>query len=364
MLRQELGYATDVTYRLLSSDLAEHWDYGIGAKPPGLCRRDRRSAGRARRAAVARVLIAHGRTDLVTPYLASRYLIDQLPPMAGSPADRARGLCGRTHDVHESRLAARAGPRRGTADRPARRPARTPAAERASTSESRRPRCGSRVPEGPRGHGVLVGQEDMAADRRRPLESGEPGAERRIHAVGIDEVESAAGRVGLRRRPLREPVGLGQQLAGAWRRAAAASAGCCSPRDRGRPSAAAPTARSAGTGPPAGSPRRHRRESADRPCGCGRPGSPPPSPRVRRRRLRYRRPARGSGPRGPTWPPTPARAACEQRRGEQQPAHRVRSRSMGAGRGWRRHSPAAPNTADPRPEPMRRLRWRAARFPA
>ena len=85
-VRQELGYATDVTYRLLSSDLAERWDYGVGQSRQGYADAiDDLQAARAVLPSLG-VLIAHGRTDLVTPYLASRYLIDQLPPMAGSPA--------------------------------------------------------------------------------------------------------------------------------------------------------------------------------------------------------------------------------------------------------------------------------------
>ena len=79
-LRQEVGFRTDRRYRVLARELAHRWDYGkvldggqgfVGASDdlafalttmPGF-----------------RVLLAHGYHDLVTPWFASRYLVDQMP---------------------------------------------------------------------------------------------------------------------------------------------------------------------------------------------------------------------------------------------------------------------------------------------
>jgi carboxypeptidase C (cathepsin A) len=83
-VRGELGYRTDVTYRLLASDVGGKWDYGTTPSRQGYAgAMDELQAGRALNPALE-VLVAHGYTDLVTPYLGSRYLLDQLPPLAGA----------------------------------------------------------------------------------------------------------------------------------------------------------------------------------------------------------------------------------------------------------------------------------------
>ncbi len=83
-VRRELGYATDVTYRLLNEELAGKWDYGTSPTRQGYAGAlDDLQAARAVVPSMG-VLIAHGRTDLVTPYFASRYLLDQLPDLAGA----------------------------------------------------------------------------------------------------------------------------------------------------------------------------------------------------------------------------------------------------------------------------------------
>jgi carboxypeptidase C (cathepsin A) len=83
-VRDELGYATDVTYRLLEPEIGGKWDYGAAPGRQGYAdAMDDLQAGRALNPALE-VLIVHGYTDLVTPYLASRYLLDQLPPLAGA----------------------------------------------------------------------------------------------------------------------------------------------------------------------------------------------------------------------------------------------------------------------------------------
>lgn len=83
-VRGELGYATDVTYRLLEPEIGSKWDYGLAPGRQGYADAlDDLQAGRALNPALE-ALVAHGLTDLVTPYLASRYLLDQLPPLAGA----------------------------------------------------------------------------------------------------------------------------------------------------------------------------------------------------------------------------------------------------------------------------------------
>jgi carboxypeptidase C (cathepsin A) len=82
--REELKFSTDMTYVLLASEIAGKWDWGEGG-------------GRAT-ASIAddirellslepgfRLLIAHGYSDMVTPYTVSRYMLDHLPPI-GDPA--------------------------------------------------------------------------------------------------------------------------------------------------------------------------------------------------------------------------------------------------------------------------------------
>jgi carboxypeptidase C (cathepsin A) len=82
--REELGYHTDVTYRLLDGDLSGQWDYGTTPQRQGYAGAlDALQEGRTLNPALE-VLIAHGYTDLVTPYLASRYLLNQLSPLAGA----------------------------------------------------------------------------------------------------------------------------------------------------------------------------------------------------------------------------------------------------------------------------------------
>ena len=165
----------------------------------------------------------------------------------------------------------------------------------------------------------VVGHEHMPADRRRPTQRREPRAQGRVHVVRIDEIQRAAGRIGLRPVP-RAPAGAPRPASAATPACAAgAPAGCCSPPGRARPSSARPTARSAGTAPPVRSPRTHRREIAGRPSGCAPPGSPLPSRRPRRSPPRCTRPAPGTAPRDSRAP---------RRRGRRQhaPAHSAAAR--------------------------------------
>jgi carboxypeptidase C (cathepsin A) len=75
--RDELKYKTDITYTLLASEVSGNWDWGPRRSPP--------SVSNDLRVLLAfdpsfRLLVMHGRSDLVTPYGVSRYVIDHLPP--------------------------------------------------------------------------------------------------------------------------------------------------------------------------------------------------------------------------------------------------------------------------------------------
>jgi carboxypeptidase C (cathepsin A) len=86
--RETLGVKTDLPYRLLNGQVGGKWDWksGLGGWGQGYI-----GGTDDMREALAldpklRVLIAHGVTDLQTPYMMSRYIIDHLPPLG----DRAR----------------------------------------------------------------------------------------------------------------------------------------------------------------------------------------------------------------------------------------------------------------------------------
>ena len=76
--RDELGFQTDITYVLLSTETNGNWNWREGG-------RGEPSASDDLRILLAynpsfRLVIAHGVSDLVTPYMPSRYVIDHLPP--------------------------------------------------------------------------------------------------------------------------------------------------------------------------------------------------------------------------------------------------------------------------------------------
>ncbi len=80
-LSDALGVRTDVPYHLSNGNVVRQWNWrsGLGG------REGHAGAADALREALARnrgfkVVIAHGMTDLVTPYLTSRYVVDRLPP--------------------------------------------------------------------------------------------------------------------------------------------------------------------------------------------------------------------------------------------------------------------------------------------
>ena len=74
--RDELGFKTDMTYNLLAGEVAGKWQWGDRREPPGVSD-DLRTLLSINPS--FRLLVAHGRTDLVTPYGVSKYVLDHLP---------------------------------------------------------------------------------------------------------------------------------------------------------------------------------------------------------------------------------------------------------------------------------------------
>jgi carboxypeptidase C (cathepsin A) len=75
--RNELGFNTEITYKLLANDVTSGWDWGHAG-------RGQVGAEDELRVLLSfdphfRLLIAHGMTDLVTPYADTRYLLEHLP---------------------------------------------------------------------------------------------------------------------------------------------------------------------------------------------------------------------------------------------------------------------------------------------
>jgi carboxypeptidase C (cathepsin A) len=76
--RNELGFKTEMTYSLLANDVTGGWDWKSG--------RYQASSEDDLRVLLAfspsfKLLIAHGYADMVTPYGATRYVLDHLPPL-------------------------------------------------------------------------------------------------------------------------------------------------------------------------------------------------------------------------------------------------------------------------------------------
>ena len=83
-VRQELNYRTEVSYRLLNREIGHKWDYGGGSGSQGYAGvLDDLQEARSLNPQL-KVLIVNGYTDLVTPFMTSRYLIGQLPTLPGA----------------------------------------------------------------------------------------------------------------------------------------------------------------------------------------------------------------------------------------------------------------------------------------
>ena len=88
---EELAYHTDLPYRVLAREVSRQWNWRDARQQggPGLALESLETALLDH--AGTRVLIANGRYDLVTPYLGSRWLVDQLElPHAIRDAMRVR----------------------------------------------------------------------------------------------------------------------------------------------------------------------------------------------------------------------------------------------------------------------------------
>ncbi|HEX5930169.1 MAG TPA: peptidase S10 [Methyloceanibacter sp.] len=80
----ELGYKTDMSYRLLNRDVRGKWDFGTRPTRQGYAGvlddiQEARAANRG-----LEVFIATGYTDLITPYSTPVYLVNQLAPLEGA----------------------------------------------------------------------------------------------------------------------------------------------------------------------------------------------------------------------------------------------------------------------------------------
>ena len=84
MRKANSAYNTDAAYRLLNREVRGKWDFGTTPTRQGYAGvlddiQDARAANRA-----LEVFIATGYTDLITPYLAPAYLVNQLAPLEGA----------------------------------------------------------------------------------------------------------------------------------------------------------------------------------------------------------------------------------------------------------------------------------------
>jgi carboxypeptidase C (cathepsin A) len=82
--RDDLGYRTDLPYNLLNRELSQRWDFGTTPSRQGYAGsldelQNARTLNRN-----LKVFVAHGYTDLVTPYGVSQFLVDQLEPIDGA----------------------------------------------------------------------------------------------------------------------------------------------------------------------------------------------------------------------------------------------------------------------------------------
>ncbi len=85
---EELGFKTDLPYKLLNRDVSKAWEYGIERQGYAGSLDDLQKARTLNPG--LKVFIAHGYTDLATPYAVSRFLIGQLPPIESARAVEMR----------------------------------------------------------------------------------------------------------------------------------------------------------------------------------------------------------------------------------------------------------------------------------
>ena len=78
--RGELGFKTEMTYNLLDGDISRKWDWQRGHGQPSVTDDLRELLALT---PSFRLMIAHGYSDMVTPYAVTRYLLQHLPPFEG-----------------------------------------------------------------------------------------------------------------------------------------------------------------------------------------------------------------------------------------------------------------------------------------
>jgi carboxypeptidase C (cathepsin A) len=81
-----LGYRTDLAYRVLSRRVSTHWNWQGVKQGGGLGLAMASLQAVLLEHPATKLMIVNGRTDLVTPYLASRWLVDQLQIPAAARA--------------------------------------------------------------------------------------------------------------------------------------------------------------------------------------------------------------------------------------------------------------------------------------
>ncbi|MGY3619257.1 carboxypeptidase C (cathepsin A) [Bradyrhizobium sp. USDA 10063] len=80
LLTRKLNWRPDGSYELLNGTVAQAWDFGRG--PAESVSELRQILATDRK---MKLLVGHGLFDLVTPYLGSQIVLDQLPPFASAP---------------------------------------------------------------------------------------------------------------------------------------------------------------------------------------------------------------------------------------------------------------------------------------
>lgn len=80
--RNELGFRTDITYALLAGEVSGSWDWGRGGRGGGQGVSDDIREMLAINPSF-RLLVAHGSSDLITPHMVSRYILDHIPRIGG-----------------------------------------------------------------------------------------------------------------------------------------------------------------------------------------------------------------------------------------------------------------------------------------
>ncbi|MGO9700723.1 MAG: S10 family peptidase [Xanthobacteraceae bacterium] len=75
--RDELGFKTDMTYNLLAQDVSGKWDWDSSGRAPPSAAEDLRDL--LALTPSFRLMIAHGYSDMVTPYAVSGYVLNHLP---------------------------------------------------------------------------------------------------------------------------------------------------------------------------------------------------------------------------------------------------------------------------------------------